>query len=70
LTSLSAILSTNGAVIDRTLSKLPGQYQALTGTASDGSWFNFFMCGFDGRVALPGGTSVNPATFSSQAAKC
>ncbi len=70
LTSLSGILSTNGAVIDRTLSKLPGQYQALTGTASDGSWFNFFMCGFDGQIRLPKVGSVNPAEFSAPSARC
>jgi phospholipid/cholesterol/gamma-HCH transport system substrate-binding protein len=70
LSDLAGTLSANGAVIDRTLANVPARYDALTRTASDGSWFNFFMCGFDGRVALPGGKSVNPATFSSQAAKC
>ncbi|OLB77066.1 MAG: ABC transporter substrate-binding protein [Actinobacteria bacterium 13_2_20CM_2_71_6] len=68
--SLSGILNANTGVIDSTLSKLPGQYQALTRTASTGSWFNFFMCGFDGRVALPGAGAVTPATFTSQAASC
>lgn len=70
LTSLAGILSTNGNVIDQTLAKLPGQYQALTGTASDGSWFNFFMCGFDGQVRVPGAGSVDPAQFSAPAARC
>jgi phospholipid/cholesterol/gamma-HCH transport system substrate-binding protein len=70
LSELAGTLSANAAVIDQTLASLPGRYDALTRTASDGSWFNFFMCSFDGRVALPGGKSVNPATFSSQAAKC
>jgi phospholipid/cholesterol/gamma-HCH transport system substrate-binding protein len=70
LGSLSGILAANQGVIDSTLSRLPGEYQALTRTASYGSWFNFFMCGFDGTVAVPGAGSVNPATFSSQAASC
>ena len=70
LTSLSGILSTNGAVIDRTLSKLPGQYQALTGTASDGSWFNFFMCGFDGQVRVPKVGAINPAELGGSSARC
>jgi phospholipid/cholesterol/gamma-HCH transport system substrate-binding protein len=70
LSNLAGTLAANGTVIDRALADIPGRYQALTRTASDGSWFNFFMCSFDGRVALPGGKSVNPATFSSQAAKC
>lgn len=70
LSSLAGNLSANGAVIDRTLADLPGRYAALTRTASDGSWFNFYLCGFDGRVALPGGLTTNPATFTSQGAKC
>jgi phospholipid/cholesterol/gamma-HCH transport system substrate-binding protein len=70
LGSLSSILNANEGVIDSTLSRLPGEYQALTRTASYGSWFNFFMCGFDGTVAVPGAGAVNPATFSSQAASC
>jgi phospholipid/cholesterol/gamma-HCH transport system substrate-binding protein len=70
LSDLAGTLAANGSVIDQTLASAPGRYDALTRTASEGSWFNFFMCSFDGRVALPGGKSVNPATFSSQAAKC
>jgi phospholipid/cholesterol/gamma-HCH transport system substrate-binding protein len=70
LGSLADILDDNSAVIDSTLQRLPGQYAALTRTASSGSWFNFFMCDFDGRVVLPGVGAVNPATFSSSAARC
>ena len=70
LTSLAGILSANSDVIDQTLAKLPGQYQALTGTASDGSWFNFFMCGFDGQVTVPGAGTVDPARFSAPSARC
>src|SRR5262249_43053479 len=70
LSDLAGTLAANGTVIDRTLASVPGRYDALTRTASDGSWFNFFMCGFDGRVGLPGGRSVNSASFNSQSAKC
>jgi phospholipid/cholesterol/gamma-HCH transport system substrate-binding protein len=70
LGSLAGILNDNGATIDATLARLPGEYQALTRTASYGSWFNFFLCDFDGRVSLPGAGSVNPATFGSPAAAC
>jgi phospholipid/cholesterol/gamma-HCH transport system substrate-binding protein len=70
LSNLAGTLASNGAVIDHTLAGLPSRYEALTRTASDGSWFNFFMCSFDGRVGLPGGKSVNPATFNAQSAKC
>jgi phospholipid/cholesterol/gamma-HCH transport system substrate-binding protein len=57
-------------VIEDTLHQLPGRYAALTGVASSGAWFNFFLCDFDGRVTLVPG--VNPAqpTFASGAARC
>jgi phospholipid/cholesterol/gamma-HCH transport system substrate-binding protein len=70
LGSLAGILNDNSAVIDATLARLPGEYQALTRTASYGSWFNFFLCDFDGRVSLPGAGSVNPASLGSPAAAC
>jgi phospholipid/cholesterol/gamma-HCH transport system substrate-binding protein len=70
LGSLAALLNANTGVIDSTLATLPGQYQALTRTASTGSWFNFYLCDFDGRVTLPGAGAVNPATFSSGNARC
>jgi phospholipid/cholesterol/gamma-HCH transport system substrate-binding protein len=70
LGELSGTLNRNAGVIDRTLSHLPDQYDGLTRVASDGSWLNFFMCDFDGQVALAGQGAINPATFSSQAARC
>jgi len=70
LGDLAGILDANSGVIDRTLHQLPGEYAALTRTASYGSWFNFFLCDFDGRVTLPGAGAVNPATLSSPAARC
>lgn len=70
LETLAGTLNRNGDVIDATLAGLPGRYEALTRVASDGSWFNFFLCDFDGRVAIPGHGSVSPASFSSPAARC
>jgi phospholipid/cholesterol/gamma-HCH transport system substrate-binding protein len=70
LDTLAGTLNRNAAVIDRTLDTIPDRYAALTRTASYGSWFNFFLCDFDGQVAIPGVGSVNPATFSSSAARC
>jgi phospholipid/cholesterol/gamma-HCH transport system substrate-binding protein len=70
LGSLAGILNDNTDVINSTLANLPGEYQALTRTVSYGSWFNFYMCDFDGRVGLPGLGAVNPVTFSSGAAAC
>lgn len=70
LRELSTTLNNNSRVIDKTLAQLPVRYTKLTRTASYGSWFNFFMCNFDGQVAVPGVGDVNASTFSSPAARC
>jgi phospholipid/cholesterol/gamma-HCH transport system substrate-binding protein len=70
LGTLSTTLNNNAGVIDRTLGALPQRYTALTRVASSGSWFNFFLCDFDGNVSVAGGGDLNPATFSSSAARC
>jgi phospholipid/cholesterol/gamma-HCH transport system substrate-binding protein len=70
LGTLAGTLNRNASVIDGTLSRLPGRYQALTRTASYGSWFNFYLCDFDGQVGLPGGISATTPAFSSSAARC
>lgn len=69
LDTLAGTLNRNSAVIDQTLGELPGRYEALTRVASYGSWFNFYLCDFDGRVTV-GSQSLNPATLSSPAARC
>jgi phospholipid/cholesterol/gamma-HCH transport system substrate-binding protein len=71
---LAGTLNDNAAVLDRTLTGLPDRFSALTRVASYGSWFNFYLCDFDGRVTIPAssgaGPSVNPATFNATAARC
>lgn len=69
LGTLAGTLNRNTAVIDGTLDRLPGRLDALTGVASTGSWFNFFLCDFDGRVSARSST-VQVPTFSSGAARC
>jgi phospholipid/cholesterol/gamma-HCH transport system substrate-binding protein len=69
LNKLAGTLNDNTAVIEGTLRRLPDRYAALTRTASSGPWFNFFLCDFDGRVALAGGATATP-TFDSSAARC
>ena len=70
LGELAGTLNRNADVIEGTLGRLPGRYQALTRVASSGSWFNFFLCDFDGRVGLPSGGGLDPVTFSSTQARC
>jgi phospholipid/cholesterol/gamma-HCH transport system substrate-binding protein len=70
LGTLSGTLNDNADVIDQTLGGLPQRFTSLTRVASYGSWFNFFLCDFDGNVSIAGGGDLNPATFSSPAARC
>ncbi|WP_207124516.1 MCE family protein [Actinocatenispora comari] len=70
LRSLATNLNANTGVIEGTLARLPVRTAALTRTASYGSWFNFYMCNFDGTVNVPGIGNVNPATVSATAARC
>ncbi|WP_426511332.1 MCE family protein [Dactylosporangium sp. McL0621] len=69
LGTLSGTLNANAGVIDKTLQDLPGRYEQLTRVASYGSWFNFYLCDFDGQVTLAG-QRLDPASFSSTAARC
>ncbi len=46
------------AEIDRALQVLPIKLKKVGRTAIYGSWFNFYLCDFQGQVRLPGGQSV------------
>lgn len=62
-------LDDNRDTVDETLRKLPDRANKLSRTGSYGSWFNFFLCDFDGQVVLPTGKVMSP-TFHSEEARC
>jgi phospholipid/cholesterol/gamma-HCH transport system substrate-binding protein len=70
LGTLAGTLNANASTIDQTLRSLPGQYDDLTSVASNGSWFNFYLCDFSGQVGLGGTTLGQLPTFSAPAARC
>ncbi|MET7670658.1 MCE family protein [Micromonospora luteifusca] len=70
LDELSGTLNRNAAVIDGALGRLPQRYESLTRVASYGSWFNFYLCDFDGNVAVSGRAPIDLPTFSAPAARC
>ncbi|MGW3140533.1 MCE family protein, partial [Streptomyces sp. NPDC001139] len=49
---------------------LPNKLNALTGTASYGSWFNFYLCDFDGRIVLPKTKQVLSPDMHVARARC
>lgn len=69
LRRLATALDENKAVIDSTLKRLPPKLDLIISTATYGSFFNFFLCGFDGTVILPTGEQMTPNLVNT-AARC
>jgi phospholipid/cholesterol/gamma-HCH transport system substrate-binding protein len=68
LSELSGTLNDNEKTVEGVLKRLPRKLNKLTGTASYGSWFNFYLCDFDGRVVLPkSGKVLTPEMHVAQA---
>ncbi len=59
----------NKAELDRALQVLPIKLTKVGRTAIYGSWFNFYLCDFQGRVKLPGDITV-PVDFATGAERC
>jgi phospholipid/cholesterol/gamma-HCH transport system substrate-binding protein len=57
------------AELDRALQVLPIKLDKVGRTAAYGSWFNFYLCHFQGRVRLPGGKSV-PVDYNTGSDRC
>ena len=48
---------------------LPIKLTKVGRTAIYGSWFNFYLCDFHGRVRLPGGESL-PVDYKTGSDRC
>jgi phospholipid/cholesterol/gamma-HCH transport system substrate-binding protein len=69
LNTLAGTLDANKSTVNGVLQRLPGKLDRIIGTATYGSWFNFYLCGFDGRIVLPTGATMSPH-FVNSAARC
>jgi phospholipid/cholesterol/gamma-HCH transport system substrate-binding protein len=69
LREVAGTLDRNKAELDRAIQVLPIKLNKIGRTAIYGSWFNFYLCNFQGRVKLPGGTNV-PVDFNTNSARC
>ncbi len=54
LRRLTANIDRNKREIDRALQVLPIKLDKIGRTAAFGSWFNFYLCNFEGDVTIPG----------------
>lgn len=62
-------LDENKAELDRALQVLPIKLEKVGRTAIYGSWFNFYLCEFQGRVKLPGGVNL-PVNYQTGSDRC
>ncbi|MGW0231153.1 MCE family protein [Actinopolymorpha singaporensis] len=67
---VAGTLDDNSALVERTLRRMPGKLDRLTRTATYGSWFNFYLCDFDGRIVLPTGKELPRAGLHVTDARC
>lgn len=59
----------NKAELDRALQVLPIKLEKIGRTATYGSWFNFYLCEFQGRVKLPAGVNL-PVSYQAGSDRC
>ncbi|MEX0427309.1 MCE family protein [Nocardioides sp. DS6] len=57
------------AQLDKELQIEPIKLNKIGGTATYGSWFNFYLCGVKGNVILPGGSKL-PVNYNVGSARC
>jgi phospholipid/cholesterol/gamma-HCH transport system substrate-binding protein len=69
LGDLATLLDKNSGDLQTFLDTWPGKVEEITRTATYGSWFNFYLCDFDGRVVLPAGQTT-PVSYSVSTARC
>ncbi|MFI9804839.1 MCE family protein [Streptomyces sp. NPDC052301] len=70
LGDLTGTLNKNQNTVEGVLKRLPNKLNKLTGTASYGSWFNFYLCDFDGRIVLPKTKQVITPDLHVARARC
>lgn len=72
LQKLAATLDDNKEIVGATIARLPTKLDRIVSTATDGSWFNFYLCGasLTGLDALLPGAPAQPVTLVNQAARC
>ncbi|WKN49178.1 MCE family protein [Nocardioides sp. Arc9.136] len=62
-------IDANKAELDRALQVLPIKLNKVGRTATYGSFFNFYLCHFQGRIRLPANISI-PLTYSVGSERC
>jgi phospholipid/cholesterol/gamma-HCH transport system substrate-binding protein len=69
LGEVSKNLDDSKELVAATLQRMPDKLNTITRTATYGSWFNFYLCDFTGRVILSNTVTYTP-NYHSDAARC
>jgi phospholipid/cholesterol/gamma-HCH transport system substrate-binding protein len=69
LRTVAGNIDKNKAELDRALQVLPIKLEKVGRTAIYGSWFNFYLCEFQGRVKLPAGVNL-PVSYHTGSDRC
>ena len=69
LRAFAGNLDENKAELDRALQVLPIKLEKVGRTAIYGSWFNFYLCEFQGRIKLPAGVEI-PVSYQTGSERC
>lgn len=69
LRAVAGNIDKNKAELDRALQVLPIKLEKVGRTAIYGSWFNFYLCEFEGRIKLPAGVNV-PVNYQTGSDRC
>ena len=69
LGEVAGTLDDNKQIVAGVLERLPNKLNTITRTATYGSWFNFYLCDFEGRIILSNVTAFTP-NYHSSAARC
>lgn len=69
LRTFAGNIDKNKAELDRALQVLPIKLEKVGRTAIYGSWFNFYLCDFQGRVKIAGSIDV-PVDYTTGADRC
>jgi phospholipid/cholesterol/gamma-HCH transport system substrate-binding protein len=72
LRRFSENVARNKGELDRALQVLPIKLEKVGRTAIYGSWFNFYLCNFQGRIRLPTAGLVNipPVNYDTASGRC
>jgi phospholipid/cholesterol/gamma-HCH transport system substrate-binding protein len=67
---LSAVLDSHARQLSSLLAALPGRYQRLNREGLYGTFFNFYLCGFQLRLTGPTGAPVSTQFLYSEVRRC